>query len=88
MQRQNKSKKKEKIKEIVKVTKPYRTRSVEKKFMGDSIKANTFATDKRRKLKKGIMIEKENMEVVEVGVGDEKIDIDVVVETKKKKKEA
>lgn len=52
MQRQRKTKRKEKVEEPLKVTKTYTTRSVEKKFMKDAMKENMSATTKRRRLRK------------------------------------
>lgn len=45
------------MEETVKVTKNYATKRVERKFMEDAIKANKFATAKRRRLKKGTVTE-------------------------------
>lgn len=71
---------------IVKVTKTYTIRSVERKFMGDTINDNKSATSKRRRLKKEIVIEEENTEIDEVGEGEEEIDVDVAAATKKEKR--
>lgn len=48
------------------------------------MKANKSATVKRRRLKTGILIE-ENVEVVDVGEGDDKIDPDVAAVTERRK---
>lgn len=48
--------------------------------MVDAIKASKSKTTKIKSFKKGTIIDEENMEVVEIGEGDEKIDIDIVLQ--------
>lgn len=54
------------MEEIGKITKTYTTRSVEKKLMGDAMKENKLTTVKRRRLKKGTVIEEENIKVDDI----------------------
>lgn len=72
------------MKETGKVINTYTIRNVEKKLIGDVMKANKSATIKRRRLKKRTVIEKENVEVVDVGEGDDDIDLDVAVAIEKR----
>lgn len=86
-QRSNKGKKKM-IDTSVKITRTYSTKGAERKFMGDTMRANKSATVKRRRLKKRTVIEKEeNVEVVDVEESDEKIDPDVAATIKERRKE-
>lgn len=55
----------------VKVTKTYSKRDTEKKLLGDATKANKLAIVKRRRLNKGTVIKDENIEVVDIGEGNE-----------------
>lgn len=52
MQKQRESKEKEKTDEPTKVVKTYTTRSMEKKLLGDAIKASKSATTKKRRPKR------------------------------------
>lgn len=54
------------VKTDVKVTRTYSTRCVEKKLLGDVIKANKFTTSKRKRLKREAVLDEETVEVVEV----------------------
>lgn len=69
-----------------KVTRTYSTRGFEKKFIEDSIKANKLSTAKRRRLNRASVVEDENLEVVDVGEGED-IDFDIVTTTERKRKE-
>lgn len=53
---------------IVKVTKTYSTRSVERKLMEDSIKVSKSRTIERKRFRKGALVDENNIKVVEVGV--------------------
>lgn len=70
----------------VKVTRTYSTMSTDKKLLGDTIKVNKSATIKKRRLK-NTMVKKENVEVVNIGEGDEEIDLNIVAATKSRRKE-
>lgn len=48
----------------VKVTRTYLIRDTEKKLLGDAMKAKKSITVKRRRLKKGTVIEEENIELL------------------------
>lgn len=71
----------------VKVTRTHSTRGTAKKLLGDAMKVNKSTTIKRRKLKKLSMVEDENIKVVTIGEGDEKIDLDIVAATERMRKE-
>lgn len=53
--------------DTIQVIKTYTTRSVEKKLIGDDMKASKFATVKRREKKKVILVDENNLEVVKIG---------------------
>lgn len=63
----------------MKETKTYATRSVDQKLMGDAMKANKSVTTKRKKLRKEIMIDKENIKVAEIGEGNKEVDTNIAV---------
>lgn len=87
-QGQRGAKGKVKSKKNLKVNKTYTTRSVEKKLLGDVVKANKSATTRRRWMKNAIIINEENFDVVDVGEGEGDIDTDIVDATAKRRTEA
>lgn len=68
------------------MVKTYTTRSMEKKLLGDVLKASKTATTKRKRLKKGTVVDEENIEVDDVGDGEKDIDINIDAVTEKKRK--
>lgn len=70
----------------VKASRTCSTKGSEKKLVADALKVSKSSTTIRRRLKMIIVVEKENVEVVDVKE-DENIDPDVVVATEKIRKE-
>lgn len=50
------------------------------------MKSSKYTTTKRRSLRKGAVVDKNNVEVIEVGERDDEIDSDVAAEIEKRKK--
>lgn len=69
------------------MVKSYTTRKVEKKLLGNAMKASKTTTTKRIRIKKTTVVEDENVEVGDV-VEEGNIDTDVVSAIAKRRKEA
>lgn len=79
------SKGKEKvIDSSIKVVRSYATKGSEKKMWVDALKVSKYSTTKKKRLKKMVVVEKENVEVMEVRE-DESIDLDIAARKKDKK---
>lgn len=68
------------------VARSYSTRGTKKKLLVEAMKASTSYTAKKRRLKKVVIVEGENVEVLKVGECED-IDLDIHATTEKRSKE-
>lgn len=86
MQKKKKSKGKEKSEQTAKMVKIDTTRSVDKKLLSDALKTRKLTTTTRIRVKKGTIVHKEHIVVVEVGGREGDINVDVATTTEMMRK--
>lgn len=87
-QNQVETKGRKKSKDPATMLNTYTTKSVQKKLLGNAMKANKSAITKRKIMKKASVVDEENVDVVDIGKGEGDVHIHIDATTARRRNES